>query len=88
VLYIYFLKNDHSTCSRLESSDPECISCLNAYSKRVFLTMLGFEPGDIDDDHVVRGSHSRKSLKWANAIFPIIAFILFHLMVRPLSEKS
>jgi len=63
VLYIYFLKNDHSIYSRLESSDSECISCLNAYSKiRVVLTMLGFEPGDIDGDHVDRGSHFRKSL--------------------------
>jgi hypothetical protein len=64
VLYICFLKNDHSTCSRLESSDSEGISCLNTYSKiRVVLTLLGFEPGDKDYDYVEKGSHSRKSLK-------------------------
>jgi hypothetical protein len=32
--------------------------------------MLGFESGDIDDDHVEKGSHSRKSLKWASAAIP------------------
>jgi len=90
VLYICFLKNDHSTFSRLESSDSESISCLNTYSKiRVVLTLLGFEPGDKDYDYVEKGSHSRKSLKWANAaIFPIIAFIPFHQTARPLLEMS